>query len=127
MGLTRCRKSSVIFWGLLRNTIKTDLYILAVVLKLYVLQLAYFSARLLEATYISLPSARLSTPNNVRSTNKNQTEKKTRLIRVCTAKHCRRSQKCTPFSSANQPTFTVLALELTSQHTKQDQIYTTYQ
>lgn len=82
--------------------------------------LACFSARLLKATYISFPRAQILIPNNTRSSKKKINPKKTRIIRACTVKHCRRSQKCTAFLSANQPTLRVLALKLTSPHTKQD-------
>lgn len=117
MGLTRCRKNSVIFWGLLRKTIKMEWDILACgTITVYAstsFMLAYFFARLLNATYISFLRTRISTPNNVRFREKNQSGKKWRLIRACTVMHCR-SQKCTTSLPAAQTTLRVLALELTS-------------
>jgi len=89
-----------------------------------VLQLASCSARLLKATYISFPRARISTPNNVRSSKKKINLKKTRIILACTGKHCRRSQKRTTLLSANESTLRALALELISPHTKHDHTYT---
>lgn len=76
MGLTRCRKSSVIFWELLRNTIKMGWNILAFGTKTVCAStssmLACLSTCLLNANLFLFPQSTNLKPNNVLSSTKNQ-------------------------------------------------------